>query len=535
MKKKIGRIQHNKNKLGLIALFYLLSYFFKRSTLKYNRQHKYRIRKNYKTQEYWLQILYFVINQMQANIFHRLLTFMMPISLGIIVWFLSPPAGVSLQAWHLLAIFLGMIVAFVIQPIPQGAVAIVALVVTVLTGTLTIEEGLSGFSNTTSWLTVSSFVIATAVIKTGLAARIAYTFMRMLGKNTLFLGYGLVATDFVLSPAMPSGNARAAGVIFPLVKSLASAYGSESYDGTEGRIGSYLMTIGYQATQISTAMFLTAMVANPLMAQLAQEVGVNIDWGTWALAAIVPGILSLIAMPLIIYYFYPPEIKLTPEAPQLAKQELKAMGKVKFKEWLMIATILLLLFLWCFGKQLGEISSATTALLGVALLLLMGVLNWNDVIEDSKTWNILIWFSTLLMMASFLDSLGFIPWLSEELGSMVNNLSWQWAFLFLGVSYFYANYFFASKAARAGAMYPAFLGVAVSVGTPPMYAALSLAFLVNLSGCLSHYATAEAPIYYGAGYIDAGIWCKLGIVLSLAYLFIWLVIGGFWWQLLGLI
>ena len=465
----------------------------------------------------------------------RLIAFVLPISLGIIVCFLPSPEGVSMQAWHLLAIFLGTIVAFVIKPIPQGAVAIVALVATVLSNTLTIQEGLSGFSNTTSWLTCSSFVIARAVIKTGLAARIAYTFMRMLGRNTLFLSYGLVATDFVLSPAMPSGNARAAGVIFPLVKSLASAYKSESHDGTERRIGSYLMTIGYQATQVSTAMFLTAMVANPLMAQLAGEIGVNLDWGTWALAAIVPGILSLVAMPLIIYYFYPPEIKVTPEAPQLAKEELRKMGNVTFKEWLMLATIMLLLFLWCFGKQLGEISSATTALLGVALLLLTGVLTWNDVVEDSKTWNIFIWFSTLLMMATFLDRLGFIPWLSAELGNAVNNLSWQWAFLFLGVAYFYANYFFASKAARAGAMYPAFLAVAVSVGTPPMYAALSLAFLVNLSGCLSHYATSEAPVYYGAGYIDAGTWCKLGIILSLAYLFIWLVIGGFWWQLLGLI
>ena len=491
--------------------------------------------KNDLGKQYWLVILAFVITWLLVSKSRRITAFILPISLGIIVWLLPTPEGVSIQAWHLLAIFLGTIVAFVIKPIPQGAVAIVALVVVVLSGTLTIQEGLSGFSNTTSWLTTSSFVIAKAVIKTGLAARIAYTFMGMLGKNTLFLSYGLVATDFVLSPAMPSGNARAGGVIFPLVKSLASAYKSESYDGTERRIGSYLMIVGYQGTQITTAMFLTAMVVNPLMAQLASEVGVNLDWGTWALAAIVPGILSLIAMPLIIYYFYPPEIKLTPEAPKLAKRELLAMGKVKFKEWLMIATIMLLLFLWCFGNQLAQINSATTALLGVALLLLMGILTWNDVVEDSKTWNIFIWFSTLLMMATFLDSLGFIPWLSTELGNVVNNLTWQWAFLFLGVSYFYANYFFASKAARAGAMYPAFLGVAISVGTPPVYAALSLAFLVNLSGCLSHYATAEAPIYYSAGYVDAGTWCKLGMILSIAYLFIWLIIGGFWWQLLGLI
>ena len=139
------------------------------------------------------------------------------------------------------------------------------------------------------------------------------------------------------------------------------------------------------------------------------------------------------------------------------------------------------------------------------------------------------------MMATYLDRLGFIPWLSNNLGNTVHHLSWQWGFLFLGIAYFYGNYFFASKAARAGAMYPAFLSVAISVGTPSMYAALSLAFLVNLSGCLTHYATAEAPIYYSTGYLDAATWCKLGGILSLAYLFIWLVMGGFWWQLLGLI
>jgi divalent anion:Na+ symporter, DASS family len=465
----------------------------------------------------------------------RLTAFILPISLGIITWFLPPPEGVNLQAWHLLAIFLATIVAFVVKPLPQGSVTLIALVIALMSNTLTIEEGLSGFGDTTSWLTCSSFILAGAIIKTGLAKRIAYTFMQMLGKNTLFLGYGLVATDFILSPAMPSGCARAAGVIFPLVKSLSTAYKSESYDGTERKIGSYLMVIGYQGTQITTAMFLTAMVANPLMAKLAGGFGVDLNWGTWALAAIVPGIISLIAMPLIIYYYYPPEIKVTPEAPRLAKEELIAMGKMTLQEWLMLGTTILLLFLWCFGQQLGEISGTTTALLGIALLLLTGVLTWKDVAEDSATWNMFVWFSILLMMANSLDRLGFIPWLSQELGNVVNNLSWQWAFLFLGIAYFYANYFFASKAARAGAMYPAFLAVAVSVGAPPMYAALSLAFLVNLSGCLCHYATSEAPVYYGAGYIDAPTWLKLGVILSIAYMFIWLVIGGFWWQMLGLI
>lgn len=448
---------------------------------------------------------------------------------------LPPPIGITIVGWHLLAIFLATVVGFVTKPMTQGAIAIIAIIILVLSNTLTLEQGLSGFSSSTSWLTCSSFLIARAIIKTGLASRIAYGFMSVLGKNTLFLSYGLLATDLILSPVMPSGNARAGGVIFPLVKSLATAYKSESYDGTAQRIGGFLMVTAYQGTQITTAMFLTAMVANPLMAQLAKEIGINLDWVTWALAALVPGTISLLLMPIIIYVLAPPEIKNTPEAPQLAKKKLSSMGKVSRQEWLMLITVLLLLFLWSFGNKLGGIESATTALIGVALLLTTQVLTWKDVVEEHKTWDIFIWFSTLLMMATFLEQLGLISWLSVALGELIQNLSWQWAFLWLGAAYFYGNYFFASKAARAGAMYPAFLSVAITLGTPPMYAALSLAFLVNLSGCLTHYATAEAPIYYGAGYIDASTWLKLGWILSLVYLFVWLVIGGFWWRFLGIV
>ncbi len=448
---------------------------------------------------------------------------------------LPPPIGITIVGWHLLAIFLATVVGFVTKPMTQGAISIIAIIILVVSNTLTLEQGLSGFSSSTSWLTCSSFLIARAIIKTGLASRIAYGFMSVLGKNTLFLSYGLLATDLILSPAMPSGNARAGGVIFPLVKSLATAYKSESYDGTAQRIGGFLMVTAYQGTQITTAMFLTAMVANPLMAQLAKEIGINLDWLTWALAALVPGTISLLLMPIIIYVLAPPEIKNTPEAPQLAKKKLSSMGKVSRQEWLMLITVLLLLFLWSFGNKLGGIESATTALIGVALLLTTQVLTWKDVVEEHKTWDIFIWFSTLLMMATFLEQLGLISWLSVALGELIQNLSWQWAFLWLGAAYFYGNYFFASKAARAGAMYPAFLSVAITLGTPPMYAALSLAFLVNLSGCLTHYATAEAPIYYGAGYIDASTWLKLGWILSLVYLFVWLVIGGFWWRFLGIV
>ena len=459
----------------------------------------------------------------------------LPLMVGGIVALIPPPTEVNQQAWHLLAIFSATIVGFITKPLPMGAVAIIALSLTVMTNTLTIEQGLSGFSDKTAWLSVSSFLIARAIIKTGLGTRIAYLFITLLGRNTLLLSYGLLITDLILSPVMPSGNARSGGVIFPIVKSLATAYGSEPDNGTERRIGAFLMTTAYQGTQITTALFLTAMVANPLMAQLAQEIaGVKIDWLTWTLAALLPGSLSLLIMPGIIYWLYPPEIESTPEAPQLAWKKLRAMGKISQPEWSMLCIFIVLLLLWGWGKQWG-LASVTTGLLGIVLLLITKVLTWKDIIQEQKAWDIFIWFSILLMMATFLNQFGLIDWLGSEIGSSLRQLGWRAAFFCLSLVYFYSNYFFASKAARASAMYPAFLSVAISLETPPMYAALVLAFLVNLSGCLTHYGTAVAPIYFGAGYVTSATWCKLGWYLSCAYLFIWIVIGGWWWQLLGFI
>ena len=463
------------------------------------------------------------------------ISWLLPVIVGASVWYVPPPTDVSQQAWHLLAIFLATIVGFITKPMPIGAIAIISLTVSVATNTLTIEQGLSGFSQNTAWLTVSSFLIARAIIKTGLGTRIAYLFISLFGKSSLLLSYGLLISDLILSPVMPSGNARSGGVIFPIVKSLATAYSSEPNDGTERRIGAFLMITAYQGTQITTALFLTAMVANPLMAQLAKQIaGVEIDWLTWALAALLPGTISLLVMPLIIYRFYPPQLKSTPKAAFMAKGKLKQMGRIGKSEWTMIAVFLVLLVLWGYGKQWG-IASVTTSLIGIVLLLVAGVLTWQDITQEQKAWDIFIWFSILLMMATFLSQFGLIDWASGVIGSAVQNWWWQLAFVGLSIAYFYSNYFFASKAARASAMYPAFLSVAVSLGTPPMYAALVLAFLVNLSGCLTHYSTAVAPIYFGAGYVDAFTWCRLGFILGLTYLFVWMAIGGWWWQILGLI
>lgn len=434
---------------------------------------------------------------------------------------------------HLLAIFVATILGIIVKPLPMGAVAMVGIAATSLTGTLTINESLSGFGNRVIWLIVLAFFISRGFIKTGLGARIAYRFMAGLGRRSLGLGYGLVATDLVLAPAIPSNTARAGGVVFPILRSVAEAYGSRPEDGTSRRIGAFLTLTAFQGTVITSAMFLTAMAANPLAAELAAAQGVEVTWGGWAVAALIPGLASLALVPWAIYRLSPPEIRETPKAATLARQHLRELGRMSPGEWVMLFTFFLLLVLWVLSGPLG-IHTTSTALFGLALLLLSGVLTWDDVLRERGAWDTLVWFSALVMMASYLTELGLIPWFSQAAGSLFGGIGWKGGFLALSLLYFYSHYFFASNTAHVSAMYAPFLGVALALGTPPLLAALVLAFFSNLFSSMTHYGTGPAPVFFGGGYLEVGEWWRVGFLVSLINLAIWVGLGGLWWKVLGL-
>lgn len=452
--------------------------------------------------------------------------------IGILFWMMNPPTGLTLQAWHLFVIFVCTILAVILKPLPMGAVALVSLALCTGTGTLKIEQALSTFGSHVVWLVVLAFFLARGFIKTGLGTRIAYGFISILGKSALGLSYGFVLTEFLLAPFVPSNTARGAGIVYPIVSSLAAEQGSHPDRGTQRDLGAFLIKVAFHTNAITSAMFLTALVGNPLIASFAGSAGVEITWMSWAVAAFLPGIVNLIMLPLFLYKIYPPHLKASPEAARLAKERLKEMGPLKQEESLMLVTFLGILGLWIFGHHLG-VDPTTAALIGFAVLLLTGVLNWQDVLQEKGAWETFIWFAPLLMMATFLTKFGMTEWFSTHMQGMVSGQGWITALLVLCFVYFYAHYFFASVTAHITALYSAFLVVLLALGTPPMVAAMSLAVLSSLSGPLTHFGTGTAPVFFGAGYLAVSDWWRLSFFVSLLNLSVWTVIGGLWWKILG--
>lgn len=454
--------------------------------------------------------------------------------MGLAIWLIPVPTGVDPRAWNLLAVFVGLIVGLIGKALPMGAISFLALTILIITKTLTMQQAFSGFSHPIIWLVVAAFLLSRSFIKTGLGMRLAYHFVSLLGQSTLGLGYGVAATELLLAPAIPSNTARAGGIIYPIVRALAVSFDSLPEKHSQRKIGSYLILNTYYLNLITSGMFITAMSANPLIVAVLRDFDVHLSWGKWALAACVPGFISLAFIPYFVYKLYPPDVKHTPEAKAIAKRHLDEMGHMKLQEWITLGTFLLLVVLWIFGEQAFGIESTTVALLGVSILTVTGVLTWNDIKHEHEAWDTLIWFSTLVMLATYLNQFGLIKWMSDHVQNGLNGTEWWIVWPLLVLLYFYSHYLFASNTAHVTSMFAAFVGVGVALGIPPYLIALSLAFSSSLFACLTHYGTGCAPILFGSEYVNLKTWWQMGALTSVVFLIIWVGIGSLWWKVLGL-
>ncbi|AKJ40762.1 DASS family sodium-coupled anion symporter [Pragia fontium] len=476
---------------------------------------------------------------------------LMAIAITLLIWFVIPvPEGVTPNAWHLLALFVGTIVAIIGKAMPIGAISIVAIALVAVTGVTNpgkpgaaLNDALSGFSNQLIWLIGISIMVSQSLSKTGLGARIGYYFISLFGKKTLGIAYALAIAETTLAPVTPSNTARGGGIIHPIMRSIADSFNSKPEPGSTEKIGRYLSLVNYNINPITSAMFITATAPNPLIVNLIMkgtDSTFELTWGMWAIAALVPAIISLIMVPLVIYWLYPPEIKSTPNAPGFAREKLSELGPISLPEKITLAVFGLLLLMWAgipafFLGDGWAVNPTTAAFIGLSVLLMTGVLSWDDLLKNKGAWDTVVWFAALVMMATFLGKLGLISWLSQTVGGAIDHLGIGWigGTILLVLVYVYSHYFFASTTAHITAMFAAFFAAGLALGAPPALLALILAFSSSLMMSLTHYGTGTAPIIFGSGYATLAEWWKTGFVLSVVNLIIWITIGGLWWKWLG--
>ncbi len=465
-----------------------------------------------------------------------------PLVAVVLIAIIPAPAGLAQHAWYYFAIFAGVIVGLMLEPIPGAAIGLIAVTVVSVfcewvffspeqlakpgfnVANASLSWALSGFSNGTVWLIFGAFMFALGYEKTGLGRRIALMLVRAMGRKTLTLGYAVMIADVVLAPFTPSNTARSGGTIFPVIRNLPPLYGSKPNDPSARRIGGYIMWTAIATTCVTSSMFLTALAPNLLAAELIRKtVHVDLDWMQWFLAFAPAGVVMLLAVPLLTYVLYPPEVKQGSEVPAWAAQELKEMGPLSRREMMLGVLVLIALALWIFADEF--VNPTTAALMVIALMLVTKVVTWDDMLANKQAWNTFAWFATLVALADGLSRTGFVKWFANTMAAHMSGVPPTIAAVLLVLIFFFTHYMFASVTAHTTAMLPVMLAVGSTIPGIPMEAfALMLALTLGIMGILTPYGTGPSPVYFGSGYLPAGDYWRLGAIFGVVYIVVFLLI-----------
>ena len=459
-----------------------------------------------------------------------LLKAIVPLALGAVIALIPAPQGLDHGAWYFFAVFVSVIAGLILEPIPAAAVGFVGvflIAVLGLAGTSpadSIRWALSGFSNTTVWLIFGAFMFALGYEKTGLGRRLGLMFVRTLGRSSLGLGYAITFADLVLAPFTPSNTARSGGTIYPIIRNLPGLYGSSPGE-TARRMGAYIMWTAFAATCVTSSMFITALAPNLLALELVHKTtGFRIGWSEWFLGFLPVGGTLILILPYLIYKIYPPGIKSGQEVPLWASEELSKLGKISRRELTMAFLAVLALAGWIFGA--GQIDPTAVAGVVISLMMVTGVITWEDILSNRQAWNVLVWFATLVALADGLNKVGFVAWFAQSAASGLTGMSPVAAMVLLIAVFFGVHYLFASLTAHTAAILPVMLAAGTAVpGLPMKVFALLLCYSLGIMGVITPYATGPAPVYFGSGYLSRRDFWLLGLIFGIIFLLALLSLG----------
>jgi L-tartrate/succinate antiporter len=473
-----------------------------------------------------------------------------PIVLAIVLALIPPPEGLAPHAWYFFAIFAGVILGLMLEPLPGGAIGLIGVtVVTVLSQWVlfapaelakpgfkaynaALTWALSGFANTTVWLIFGAFMFALGYEKTGLGKRISLLLVKKMGRRTLTLGYAVAVADTLLAPFTPSNTARSGGTIYPVIRNLPALYDSKPNDPSSRRIGSYIMWVAIATTCVTSSLFLTGLAPNLLAIEMVNKTAkVSLTWTQWFVAFVPIGILLLALIPLVTYWLYPPEVKSGDAVPKWAGEELAKLGSLTNREIILGVLVLLALGMWIFGGD--YINATTAALVVISLMLVFGVVSWDDIVKNSAAWNTLAWFATLVALADGLNRVGFVKWFADTIGAHMGGFSPFTAMILLVLVFYFTHYLFASVTAHVTAMLPVMLAVGMTIpGINVPEFALLLCLTLGIMGVLTPFATGPSPVYYGSGYLPSRDYWRLGAIFGVLFIAMMLIIAVPWLALI---
>jgi DASS family divalent anion:Na+ symporter len=290
------------------------------------------------------------------------------------------------------------------------------------------------------------------------------------------------------------------------------------------------MFSGIVSLSLSSALWLTAMAANPLGTEIARNFGIDIGFGSWLVAASVPTLVGIVLMPPLLFWLIGPERRATPEAPDAARRALAELGPLNPHEKIVLAAFVGMVALWGSAATFG-IDSTAVAFLGLGVLLSSGVLTLDDIAKQGDVLATFIWFAVLFTLSSQLNEFGFMGFLGERLAGLMVGWTSVAAGLALILSYVLLHYVFVSQTAHMLALFGVFMDVGVKLGVPAAPLAFQLLFATNYFAAITPQGSSANLLFAGSGFLSQRDLYRLGGMATAFNVVLYILIGTPWLML----
>ncbi|WKZ31745.1 MAG: DASS family sodium-coupled anion symporter [Thermodesulfobacteriota bacterium] len=437
---------------------------------------------------------------------------------------MTTPEGLTPEGQKAIAVFAVCLVLWVTNVIPLAITSILAIVLVPFLGVLSTRETYALFGNEAVFFILGAFILAGAVMGSGLSTRIALYMLSRFGSSPK----KLVLAIFLLSAALSffMSEHAVAAMLFPIVLEISKSLGIRPGRSNYGKLLFLALAWGCVIGGIAT--FLGGARVPLAVGILNEMTGQTIGFLDYAVAVFPLVVILLILGFIILMRSFPMDIQGVEGAAEALGKKLKALGKVRYTEYavgvVMLATVLAWMFL---GRRLGLSSIALTS---VVFLFVLKLVRWKD-IEEYVNWGIILMYGGAIILGSSLHKSGAAEWMVNGMVGSWATSPWSVILVFSLLALFLTEGM--SNAAVIAVLLPASIAIADKLALDPALVTFAIAVPAGLAFMFPMSTPANA-LAASSNYISMRDMMRAGVIVNVLAWVLFNLVAAFWWPLIGM-
>lgn len=434
------------------------------------------------------------------------------------------PEGLTAAGQKALAVFALCVFYWVFNVLPLMITSLLAIVLLPLSGAMAASQAYALFGNEALFFILGAFILAAALMKSGLSTRLALAILRRFGTTPRTLLVSILLLNAAMSFCM-SEHAVAA-MNFPIIVEVVAVLGLSPRRSRYGR--ALFLAMAWGTTIGGVATLLGGARAPLALGILKEATGQGFSFAQWSVAIAPLVVVMLVVCYWVIVSFNPIDLDSVQSADEALRDKSFALGRIRGEEWAIGGVMVVTLAAWVFlGEEFGL---ATVALGAVVALFVLRLVTWREV-EGYVNWGVILMYGGAICLGAAMNTSGAAEWLARVTISRWAADGASVVFIMSAVAILLTEAM--SNSAVVALLMPVSLGIAHEFGMDPRVMTLAVAVPAGLAYTLPIGTPANA-IAYSSGHLSMRDLALPGAVLTIISWLLFNVMAYWYWPLLGL-